>query len=112
MPERTLIQLVPDPENLLQLEPEEVAGVVLEWINSAQFQMFKRSEILRHAADQYAEAFRERVLMATMEAWTWLEREGLLVPYPGHPDCYFVSRRGKHIGARSDLNHYRRAAVL
>src|SRR5688500_8328735 len=60
----------------------------------------------------YPERYREQLPRALMEAWAWLEREGLLVPAPGQEGWYFVSRRGRQVTRASDLATYRRADLL
>src|ERR1035437_8340988 len=48
-----------------------------------------------------------------MEAWVWLEREGLLAPRPNTiSDSVFVTRRGKEIKAPADLTAERKASLL
>lgn len=42
-----------------------------------------------------------------MEAWIWLEREGLLVPKPGSDGWLFISRRGRQLRTRGDVHAYR-----
>jgi len=44
-----------------------------------------------------------------MEAWIWLEREGLLAPRPGpglHGDWMFITRRGRSIKNSTDLKSF------
>ena len=48
-----------------------------------------------------------------MEAWVWLEREGLVAPKPGDSgNCVFVTRRGKRVATPEQLKAYRRANML
>jgi uncharacterized protein (TIGR02391 family) len=48
-----------------------------------------------------------------MEAWVWLEREGLIAPKPGQSgEWVFVTRRGRKIKDRSGLDSYRRSDLL
>jgi uncharacterized protein (TIGR02391 family) len=44
-----------------------------------------------------------------MAAWVWLEREGLLLPAPGHQDrdWVFVSQRGMALLSKEDFAAYR-----
>jgi uncharacterized protein (TIGR02391 family) len=52
--------------------------------------------------------------MAFLEAWVWLEREGLILPRigAGHPDWITISRRGLRMRARADVAAYRLASLL
>ena len=49
-----------------------------------------------------------------MEAWVWLEREGLVAPDPeqGGSDWVFITRRGRLMKGASDLAAYRKANLL
>lgn len=117
-PELTLYSIIPDPEPLLALAPEELAGVVLEVLNSLPPE---RSGMLNRynftlpsgAAASYPHAFQERISRAVTEAWVWLEREGLLAPRPGEQHGWvYVTRRGNQVAGRVGLESYRRGNLL
>lgn len=113
----SIFSLIPDPENLLALEPEELAGVVLEYFNSlpdgSRSQLNSHNFSLPPTVQDYPPDYRERIRRALMEAWSWLEREGLLVPEPGSQGNWvFVSRRGQRLKKSSDVEAYRRANLL
>jgi uncharacterized protein (TIGR02391 family) len=112
----SICDLLPDPQTLLALEPEELAGFVLEFLNA---QTENSSSLNRYnfampsTYDRYVREYRDAVGRALMEAWVWLEREGLLAPRPGTTgDWVFVTRRGKQVGAPSDLTAMRMASLL
>ena len=100
----TVFPIVPDPIALLTLVPEELAGIVIEVLNSLPDM---GSGMLNHAnfthphggqSGAYPQADRERVSRALTEAWVWLEREGLIAPRPGQQNQWvFVTRRGKAV---------------
>ena len=101
-------------DQLLALEPEELAGVVLEMLNSAPANyVFTKDKFAldQHYAD-YPQAKRGEIQNAVMEAWAWLEREGMLVSCPGRSGEYFLSRRAKKFRKRSDLDSYRHGDML
>ena len=50
--------------------------------------------------------------VALMEAWAWLQNEGLLVKKPGGYNWLFVSRRGKQITSLDDFASYLKAHLL
>lgn len=106
--------LLPNPETILALEPEELAGVVLQIFNSGG----SNQSISRHnlgitaVVDGYPPAYQDRILRAIMEAWVWLEREGLVAPAPAEQGWYFVTRRGQQVKKATDLSAYRRANML
>jgi hypothetical protein len=101
----SIFSLIPDPEKLLALEPEELAGVLLEYLNDEPDGSSELNRItfsLPKTVREYPPDDRKSVLRALLEAWAWLEREGLLVTQPyaekgGGGDGVFISRRGKRL---------------
>lgn len=112
--------LVPQAEDLLSLSPEELAGVMLEYFNSlsdGEQRAILNRNVITHPgqlqAIQYPEPYRTKIAEAFMEAWVWLEREGLIAPRPGEPgEWAFVTKRGKHVKNRDGLASYRHADLL
>lgn len=109
--------LVPDAEALLELEPEELAGVLMEYLNSLP--IYEQGSLSRfnfstpHTVREYPKEHQDALRQALMEAWVWLEREGLLVPQPGQKrDWVFISRRGRQLRTRDQVHSYRRANRL
>ena len=112
----SICDLLPDPETLLALKPEELAGFVLEFLNSQgenSSALNRYNFAMPSTYDRYPREYHERVGRALMEAWVWLEREGLLAPRPNTiGDSVFVTRRGKEIKAPADLTAMRKASLL
>ncbi len=110
--------IIPDPESLLTLEPEELAGVLLEYFNSIsassqKAQMNINLFCAEHALNGYPNEYHDRISQALAEAWIWLEREGLIAQRPGYPaQWFFVTRRGQRIKSTSDLTAFRKANIL
>src|SRR5688572_4615536 len=109
-------ELIPDPTALLTLEPEELAGVVLQHLTS---QGPRASDLnrynfgLEHTVSGYPRDKQEAASKALMEAWVWLEREGLLAPRPGDSgDWVFITRRGQQVASPERLKAYRHANLL
>jgi hypothetical protein len=110
--------MIPNAEDWLALEPEELAGVLLEHLNSLD----ERSPSLNRynfgvpgvsPADAYPTEYRESVNRGLVEAWGSLEREVLIASRPGDTaNWVFVTRRGKALAHRQGLNSYRHAALL
>lgn len=95
--------LIPDSDALLALEPEELAGVVLQHLAS---QGPRASDLnrynfgLEHTVKGYPREKQDAASKALMEAWVWLEREGLLAPRPGDSgDWVFITRRGERVAS-------------
>jgi len=106
--ERSIYDIVPDPEILLSLEPEEVAGVVREYLNGLpddSGQLNRDNFGLEHTVRQYAPEYRERISRALMEGWVWLEREGSIAPRPlgAHGTWVFITRREQQMKNAADL---------
>ena len=104
--------LVPDAEALLELEPEELAGVLMEHLNSlpdsVQRSLSRYNFSLPDTVREYPREHQDALMEALMEAWVWLEREGLLVPQPGaERDWVFISRRGRQLRTRGQVDSYR-----
>ena len=126
-----LFELLPDAEDLLNLEPEELAGPLLvslvdrERINLQVIIGYERMawDINRSALNipnlNYPKRIREDVLFALMEAWQCLVCDGFVAPRPtGLPKdysttsatTYFVTRRGKKIETLEDFEAYRESS--
>lgn len=109
-------EIIPDPKILLALEPEEIAPIVLEFLNSLSQDergYLNRYAFGLHGGRGYAHEYQQRVACALMEGWMWLEREGLIAPNPEqHGDWVFITRRGQQMKSRANLEAYRRANVL
>ena len=112
----SLYSLVPDALALLDLEPEELAGVLMEHFNSlspSEQRELNRYNFGLHTVQEYPQDQREELSQALMEAWAWLEHEGLLVPKPGaQGEWVVISRRGQQLRTRDQVDSYRRANRL
>jgi uncharacterized protein (TIGR02391 family) len=119
----SISSLVPVADDLLQLEVEELAGVLLIHLNSCrqgdctavQHGLINRHNFfndgLRSKKPEYG-IQQEVVDSALAEAWGWLEGECLLVTKPGNEPWLFVSRRGRQIRSRDDFASYLTAHLL
>ena len=113
MPIRDLIE---QPDTLLGLEPEELGGFILQDLNGRtdrhDDQALNRhnyvNELNRTARDRAPE-----ILRAVTEAWTWLDREGLIATNPEQgPEWIFVTRRGRRLATRAAFDAFRDASRL
>lgn len=114
---RSIHSFLPDADLLLSLEPEELAGVVIEYLNALQpddgGQLNRYNFGLQHTVEGYPNLLKPQISQALMEAWVWLEREGLIAPKPGDTGHWvFVTRRGQKLRSRTDLMAYRHADSL
>lgn len=113
----SIYSLLPDHENLLELEPEELAGVLLEYLNSLpekeRESLNRYNFSLGHTVQDYPRQHQDEISRAFMEAWVWLEREGFLAPKPGSGgEWVFITRRGKSMKNATDVEAYRKANLL
>lgn len=110
-----IYEIVPDVEVLLQLEPEEVGGVILEHLCSlpeSASNLNRYNFSLPHTVEGYAQHRRDEASKVLMEGWVWLEREGLIAPKPSNTDWSFVTRRGKQLKDRQGLKQYAEASTF
>jgi uncharacterized protein (TIGR02391 family) len=119
-----LPSLIPDPDDLLALAVEELGGVLIVHLNSYEGYS-GHNGVVQHGGvnqhnflndfDQHPPYSRRQaeIKKALMEAWSWLQNEGFLVP---NPDMgarnYFVSRRAARLKTREDFSAYRKANLL
>ena len=129
-----LFEMLPDVEQLLNLEPEELAGpllVSLKDFNQIDPENIIRYDEMRQEIEEgslrrkpnlnYPQDCSADVLFALMEAWQWLEREGFVARRPinlprgaglSSTTTYFVTRRGQRVETSDDLESYRKANLL
>ena len=125
-----LFEFLPEAEDLLNLEPEELAGRLLlsvgdykDGINPIEIIACKpmlgvlNRTMSKDQQQKYPRERYEDVLYALMEAWQWLESKVLVARKPadldghsnsGESDCYFVTRRGRSIKTLEDFENYRK----
>jgi uncharacterized protein (TIGR02391 family) len=107
-----LVKLAEDPDTLLSLEPEELAGVLLLDL----IKLEERGETGSLHCYNYSLRFKgasKEVKEAIMEAWMWLEQHGCLAPRPGHgKDWVFITRHGKRLSEAQDTSGYQRENLL
>jgi len=107
--------IIADAEALLSLEPEELAGPVLEYLNGPDGrQALNRYNFgLGHIVAEYPREHRAAISRALLEAWMWLESEGFLCPKPGDAgEWYIISRRGERVANAQNLEAYRQYSIL
>lgn len=112
----TITSLIPDPNVLLALEPEELAGSLLELLNiledgNRRNNILHRGNFSLSCAGGYPPEYEDRIQRAMMEAWAWLERE-VMIAYRPQSEWIFITRRGKKYRTAQDFKKYRAAALL
>lgn len=111
-----LKEAFPDPEVLLSLSPEELAGALLPILKAhGPLSGYEFVNGLHQTQEVYPRAYIERVGKAIMEAWSWMIAAGLLATHPrqmpGH-DIMFLTRRALAITDQTAFEAFREASVL
>ena len=113
----SLSELVPDPEVLLTLQPEELGGAVLVDLNTTGSRTEPYSYIhfiFELHRERYPRNHKAAIEKAILEAWSWLVQVGLLAEEhgPSGPREFFVTRRGRGINSIEDFQRFREASIL
>jgi uncharacterized protein (TIGR02391 family) len=103
-------------DKAMELEPEQIAGYMLEFLNryaadrghQAAADYFTAENFIASMLGQ-AHRYEEPAQRALVEAWQWLEREGFLARIG---NTWFVTRRGRRVKGRVDLDAIKAADLL
>ena len=117
---RQLINRIPDADVLLSLQPEELAGEILALLHhrcgvngTERRHEFHRDNCLLELRERngptYPDAKQEGIELAYVEAWSWLENQGLIVQKPGNSPWQVLSRRGKALVDGGRFDDFRKA---
>jgi uncharacterized protein (TIGR02391 family) len=125
---QSLSSLVPNAADLLSLEVEKLAGVLLAHLNSyeglsgnsvyhrGRFNLGNFIGSMKPTGYMSKPEYGDKqpeVTHAIMEAWAWLESEAFLVRDPEQgADWYFLSRRAQRLKTHEDFDAYRKASLL
>jgi uncharacterized protein (TIGR02391 family) len=112
----TLRQYFPSPTELLQLDPEDIAALLLLYLNQGVGRQISRYNLLNQSSEigQYAGNLYDEVARAMNEAWMVLEKESLIAPEPGSSDgtWSYVTDRGRKIQSATDYRVFHRGNLL
>jgi uncharacterized protein (TIGR02391 family) len=120
MCESELRQKIPDPEILLALEPEELAGVLIPILrkasvrNQGKVSAYNFCNALHQMQEIYPRQAVPAVTRAIMEAWNWMLNNGLLAPTPDDHsgDWVFLTRASEKLQEAADFDGFRKATLL
>jgi len=107
-------EIFPPIDELEHLEPEEIAGIILVYLN----QRFPREEdMVSHQEltfyQQESNEKRMKAFKLLMEGWEWLKREGLIAQHPGYSSVHhFITRRGRQINEKDGIKVYVENSIL
>jgi uncharacterized protein (TIGR02391 family) len=114
-----LSDAIPNPDTLLEMEPEELGGVLLHHSDRLM-----QSGLLHHQHIMYfdhAMSLRDRhpafenVTLAILEAMQWLETAGLVMPAPGQngqSGFRVLTRRGRRLRDTGTAQQFKAASLL
>lgn len=125
---QSLPSLISNADDLLALDVEELAGVLLTHLNS--YEGLSGNSVYQHGGISHHNFFnslgttsrpgifeygakQQQVNLAVMEVWAWLVSAGLLVERAGSGGgWFFISRRAQQITSRESFEAYRKAGLL
>jgi uncharacterized protein (TIGR02391 family) len=112
--DRSFYSIISDADELLSLEPEELAVAVLEFLKASDSQVLNRYNFgLYHTVAEYPRSKQAEILRALMEAWVWLENVGFIAHDPDQQgDWVFITRKGQKIKERSDFESFKNSSSL
>ena len=110
---KTLHELVPNPDDLLALQPEELAGLIMSCLNSGKERLEDPVSIYDIKLDGYPDGVKKEIERAVKEAWMVLEREVLIArKFDQSYVYYFITRKGEKLKTREDFESYRTGRIL
>lgn len=99
------------PSDVLEVPTIDLAGVLLQYMHktrdwTGQTSIMRTSTIAGNSFVPKPCTDRHKVASAVVEAWSWLIREGLVIPHPlkGDPDLYTFSRLGEEVQDLASFN--------
>jgi uncharacterized protein (TIGR02391 family) len=110
-----MIDRFPLKEVMLNLEPEDLASYLLEYLISQTDagQQFQRVNFCSQVATAYSVANFSPLTRLFQESFLWLEREGLVAPIPTDTNGWmYVTDRGKKNRGSTSLALIRKASLL
>lgn len=114
----TLLAIFPDMADLLALEPEELAGVLVEIIpgvsQPAGFVVNNfTNPMFPPQGGGYPPGAMDEIAVALAEALSWLVNQGIVIQNPNQPPGrYLLTRRGRALQTRADLEAFRKGRTL
>jgi uncharacterized protein (TIGR02391 family) len=111
-----LVELIPDPDFVIALEPEELGlrmlPVLATWPRFQKLQLELLLDYLignsrgPNPSGQYPQNRRIEIAVAVSEAWAWLENATLLIEHPPYalsqPSTRMLSRRAQQLAKESE----------
>lgn len=111
-------KIYPPPETVLDMNPEELAPLVLKQLsesgqqilNMHNFSLGSNTDFITWAGEDHKR--RQEILQRLIVAWKWLERELFIAPQPGNVDWFFITPRGEELLESQDFETYKKGHLL
>lgn len=117
-----LPKIIPDPDFLLALEPEELAVKVLFILRNRGQPRFHPGNFQNELCEDqvsgrpgYPRQRQKEIELALAEAWAWLEAQGLVIPDEGtngQNGWRRLSRRARRMESEADFASFKTARLL
>jgi hypothetical protein len=113
----SLLDVFPNPDDLLALEPEELGGVLLEAVpdvmqNELICIEYLAEPLFRLPVGSYPAGYHRPVSLAIAEAVSWLIGQGLLVQDPRQAAGFLrLTRRAGKLRTRADVEAFRKSSL-
>lgn len=112
-----LTSLISNPDDMLALAPEELAGYLVEYFNALpsdeSTSISRHNFSLGHTVAEYPAEKAKACQHALMEAWSVLEREGLVARKPeDNRGWFFLTRRGRKLKNRLEFAAFRHSNLF
>ncbi|NTW13805.1 MAG: TIGR02391 family protein [Candidatus Moranbacteria bacterium] len=109
-------EIFPPIENLLEMEPEELAPFVLRYLSQAGSQDLNKHNFSLGTSSDFKEwtghENKDSVKESLVVAWMWLEKELFIAPKPGQTDWSFITNRGKKVLLDQNFEAYKKGHLL
>ncbi len=115
-----LKDFLPPAKEILELEPEEIAPFLLDYLCKKQEEQPRQGhnlynttngdQIVKYGPGEDLDLVGRKII----EAWSWLEHEGMLAPVPNEPNLtwVYVTQKGFKYRNKADLETYRKGNLL
>ncbi len=108
-------EICPNAQDLLALEVEELAGLLLSAIqktNATKFSRYQFMISIRNSPPPFDGSPPQPIERALSEAWGWLEHANLIVQDANEQHWQFLSRKGHEITTPEAFNAFRGATAF
>ena len=106
----TFLEHFPYRTSIIAMEPEDLAGLVLEYLTKPETSTYQFS--LLNFVNQNTPHNDNDLRCALTEAWIWLEKEGLIARKPDAPSWIYITKRGHLYANRERFSVYLKGRLL